>query len=103
MRYAINNNWKFTQDFKEEYLNNILNSKEIQIPHTVKELPFNYFNINDYEMISTYQKILNYKVNENERLQNTNKSLNINIQELKSKKNEYELEEEADNWIDSEL
>jgi beta-galactosidase len=68
MRYAINNNWKFSQDFKEEYLNNILNSKEIQIPHTVKELPFNYFNIKDYEMISTYQKILNYKVNENERI-----------------------------------
>ena len=68
MHYAINNNWKFIPNFKDEYINSIFEGEEIQIPHTVKELPFNYFNINDYEMISTYQKTLNYKVDENEKI-----------------------------------
>ena len=68
MRYAVNNNWKFTPDFKEEYISSSFTGEEIMIPHTAKELPFNYFNINDYEMISTYQKVLNYHVNENERI-----------------------------------
>ena len=68
MRYAVNNNWKFTPDFKEEYINSSFLGEEIMIPHTVKELPFNYFNINDYEMISTYQKVLNYHVNKNEKI-----------------------------------
>jgi len=68
MRYAINNNWKFSPDFKNDYLNNLLSNEDIMIPHTVKELPLNYFNIKDYEMISTYQKILNYNINENEKI-----------------------------------
>ena len=50
MRYPVNNNWKFKPDFKEEYINSSFLGDEIMIPHTVKELPFNYFNIEDYEI-----------------------------------------------------
>ena len=57
MKQALNFNWQFVPDYKEEYLNNLPNSSEtINIPHSVKEVPYNYFNEKDYQIISTYEK-----------------------------------------------
>ena len=44
-RIYLNRDWVFRIDKKEEI---------VTIPHTVKELPYNYLNENDYQMISTY-------------------------------------------------
>ena len=68
MRYAINNEWNFLSDFKKDYLTNFVNGENIQIPHTVKKIPLNYFDKKDYEMICTYQKTINYVVNKNEKI-----------------------------------
>ena len=57
MKQALNFNWQFLPDYKEEYLNKLPNSSQIiNIPHCVKEVPYNYFNEKDYQLISTYQK-----------------------------------------------
>lgn len=62
MRKQINLNfdWKYVPNFMPEYLNKIVveNSEEVMIPHTMKELPLNYFNEKDYQYIGTYSKLL---------------------------------------------
>ena len=58
-RIYLNNDWKFTSEFKEEFLKQ--ESKEwesVRLPHTCKELPFHYFSENEYQMICGYQKVL---------------------------------------------
>lgn len=58
MKQALNFNWQFIADYKDEYLNKLPNSAEtINIPHCAKEVPYNYFNEKDYQIISTYQKL----------------------------------------------
>lgn len=55
----INNGWLYKDNFKEDYLNDGFNFKEfkkVDLPHTNKELPYNYFNEEDYQFISTYKK-----------------------------------------------
>ena len=63
MREVINLNfdWKFKDDFKKEYINNleINNQVDIAIPHTMKEIPLNYFNELEYQYIGTYSRIIN--------------------------------------------
>ena len=57
MKQALNFNWQFVSDYKDEYLNTFPNSREtINIPHCAKEVPYNYFDEKDYQFISTYQK-----------------------------------------------
>ena len=43
MRIYLNRNWNFA-------------GKSVDIPHTVKETPFHYFDESEYQMVSTYQK-----------------------------------------------
>lgn len=43
MRIYLNRNWEFE-------------GKSVDIPHTVKETPFHYFDESEYQMVSTYQK-----------------------------------------------
>jgi beta-galactosidase len=56
---SLNFNWYFTPDYKEEYLksdfdfNNLL---QVDIPHTMKELPYSYFNEKETQFIGTYFK-----------------------------------------------
>ena len=58
MKQAINFDWQFVSDYKEEYLNKLPNSSQrINIPHCAKEVPYNYFNEKDYQIVSTYEKI----------------------------------------------
>lgn len=66
MNHAINNNWVFTPSFEKSFLTNKVEGETIHLPHTVKKLPLNYFNKEDFECISTYQKELNYNFSDNE-------------------------------------
>ncbi len=50
-RIYINNDWLFTNDKKEKEI--------VDIPHTVKEIPFNYFDQEIYQFISSYEKEIN--------------------------------------------
>lgn len=63
MKQALNFQWQFVPDYKDEYLNKLPNSvATINIPHSAKEVPYNYFNEKDYQFVSTYQKV--FDVNE---------------------------------------
>ena len=64
MKHAINFGWQFMDNYKEEYLNKLPNSSQtIDIPHCAKEIPYNYFNEQDYQFISTYQKLFDIEEN----------------------------------------
>ena len=64
MKHGINYGWQFVADYKEEYLNKLPNSSQtIDIPHCAKEVPYNYFNEQDYQFISTYQKLFDIEEN----------------------------------------
>ena len=57
MKQALNFNWQFIPDFKEEYLTKEFGGASlVNIPHTVKEVPYNYFDEKDYQIVSTYEK-----------------------------------------------
>ncbi len=55
---SLNYEWDFIPEFKESYINNlsIEGTKKVMIPHTMKEIPLNYFNDEDYQFIGTYSK-----------------------------------------------
>ena len=59
-RIYINDKWLFTERFKEEYLYGTTDKSftEVRIPHTVKELPFNYFSEEEYQMVSAYKRTI---------------------------------------------
>ena len=58
MKQALNFSWQFLPDYKEEYLYKLPNSSEtINIPHCAKQVPYNYFDEKDYQIISTYEKV----------------------------------------------
>ena len=57
----LNNDWKFLESFSAELLNNNKlweEGRDVRIPHTVKELPFHYFDESEYQMLSAYRKVL---------------------------------------------
>ena len=56
----INNDWLFSESFKEEYLTGAIDSDFVQarVPHTVKELPYNCFSEDDYQMVSAYRRVI---------------------------------------------
>ena len=56
-RIYLDNDWLFTDSFCEDIIND--DSKDssftmVRIPHTVKELPFHYFDEHEYQMVSGY-------------------------------------------------
>ena len=53
MRKPINFNWTFKSEFKKEYINESFKGDVVDLPHTVKKLPLNYFSVDEYQMIST--------------------------------------------------
>lgn len=58
MKQSLNFNWSFIFDFKKEYLTSMPeNSLKVNIPHVVKEVPYNYFDEKCYQGVSTYEKI----------------------------------------------
>lgn len=57
----LDRNWLFSEEFKEEYISNAIDGgKVVNVPHTVKETAFNYFDEHEYQMVSCYQKNITY-------------------------------------------
>ena len=58
MKFHFNDGWYFTEHYTEDLPGwDEARAKEltpVRIPHTVKELPFNYLNEQDYQMVSGY-------------------------------------------------
>ena len=55
--------WHFTPNYEPGLINELMEDGEIvNLPHTVKETPFNYFDESEYQMISCYQKSLHAPV-----------------------------------------
>ena len=59
-RIYLNDGWGFTEEFREElnFSNCNVPMKEVRLPHTVKETPFNYFSEKSYQMISGYRRFI---------------------------------------------
>lgn len=60
----LNFDWKYSPDFKEEYLDpkfDYSKFETVNIPHTNKELPLNYFDETDYQFVSCYKKSFSHK------------------------------------------
>ena len=52
-------NWQFTENFEDQYLQHDCDEShftEVQLPHTVKELPYHYFDEKTYQFQSCYRK-----------------------------------------------
>ena len=58
MKQSINFNWKYLPDFQSEYLKKLPNDASlVDLPHNCVEVPYNYFNEESYQLISTYEKV----------------------------------------------
>ena len=60
-RIYVNNDWQFAYNFDEKLHDRDFYSSAIEsvrLPHTTKELPFNYFSEEEYQTVSGYRKIL---------------------------------------------
>lgn len=53
MDIAFNNDWLFTEDFDAGFDNAV----SVRLPHTAKEIPYNYINCRDYQMVCGYRKV----------------------------------------------
>ena len=61
MRTYINDNWLFTETFTEELITAAGSDEQmehIRLPHTCKEVPFHYFDEQEYQMVCAYQRTL---------------------------------------------
>lgn len=56
----LNNDWEFAQEFSQSLLkrDNISTYEKVRIPHTTKEVPYNYFDESIYQMLCGYRKII---------------------------------------------
>lgn len=58
-RYSLNFDWKYADNFSKEYLKDnakLKNEKTVNIPHTNIEVPYNNYNENISQFVSTYKK-----------------------------------------------
>ena len=102
MKHAINFGWQFVNDYKEEYLNKLPNSSQtIDIPHCVKEVPYNYFDEHDYQIVSTYEKLFDIEEN----IQNKIVQLVFDGYMLKARiyLNGHDLGEHISGWVQVKL
>ena len=51
MTIPFNNNWLFTSDYDAGFDN----AETVRIPHTVREIPYNYIDCQDYQMLCGYK------------------------------------------------
>lgn len=59
MRINLNYDWKYSENWSEDFIApefNDSNLATVQIPHTNKEVPYNYFDENMYQFVSGYRK-----------------------------------------------
>lgn len=52
MDISFNNGWLFTEDYDSGFDN----AKSVRLPHTAKEIPYNYIDCKDYQMLCGYRK-----------------------------------------------
>lgn len=52
--------WHFSEQFEERMIKEPIgeDAKSVTLPHTVKELPFNYFDEKLYQIVSAYQRMI---------------------------------------------
>lgn len=53
MDIAFNDGWLFTEDYNSGFNNAV----SVRLPHTTKELGYNYINCEDYQMLCGYKKV----------------------------------------------
>ena len=61
MRIYINDDWLFLKEYTDEMLNDfydVSNMEAVRLPHSVVDMPFNYFDESIYQMISAYRKVI---------------------------------------------
>ena len=56
----FNDNWEFTNEWFDNFPTSHNKFQKIRLPHTVKELPFNYAFSDNYQMICGYRKQFNF-------------------------------------------
>ena len=62
MKQNLNFSWEFISSYKKEYLSNFpKDSITVDIPHNIKNVPYNYFDEQDYQKIVTYRKVFSVK------------------------------------------
>lgn len=62
-RVYLNENWLFSQQFDEKMIVAPMTPEEgeaVRLPHTVQELPYNYFDASAYQMVSCYQRTITF-------------------------------------------
>ena len=52
MNIPFNNDWLFTESFESGFEN----AERVRLPHTVKEIPYNYADCTEYQLLCGYQK-----------------------------------------------
>ncbi|MBO6052235.1 MAG: glycoside hydrolase family 2 protein, partial [Clostridia bacterium] len=60
-RYDLNDGWLFSERFEDAMTGSSYdenNMKQVRLPHTVKETPFDYFDESCYQMVSGYRRRL---------------------------------------------
>ena len=53
MDIAFNNGWLFTEDYDSGFDSAVT----VRLPHTAKEIPYNYIDCRDYQMVCGYRKV----------------------------------------------
>ena len=58
MKQALNFSWSFIDSFEDSFLKKLdpKRSQKVDIPHTIKEIPYNYFSEESYQKVTTYEK-----------------------------------------------
>ncbi len=59
-RIYINDSWLFSETFKEKYIEGNVDKSmsEVRLPHTTRELPYNYFSEEEYQCVSAYRRVI---------------------------------------------
>ena len=52
MDIAFNNGWLFTEDYDAGFDK----ASSVRLPHTAREIPYNYIDCHDYQMVCGYRK-----------------------------------------------
>ena len=66
MKQSLNFNWSYIDHFEKEYLRALPKEAiNINIPHNIKDVPYNYFDEKDYQKKVIYQKIFDSELDLN--------------------------------------
>ncbi len=58
MKQDLNFAWRFIDRYENDFLRKMpKDAVSIDVPHTIKQIPFSYFSERDYQLIGTYEKM----------------------------------------------